>query len=210
MGWAALSCAVRHAECDSFRGLEVNPMSDSEQSLKILQKFVDGFSMDVGRVRAALDDEGTSPTHKKNLVGALNYLLDRMDMFPDHYKGIGFADDAMVLRIAAAQAVGEGAGARGLLGLAKEVSEVNELLGDLEEPVAKFVASLATRTVRGRTPEKILSDKDTRAVFDADLTRMVKAMSPETIDTSWMGSKAVVDELRKMIRHALKKEGFLK
>jgi hypothetical protein len=39
---------------------------------------------------------------------------------------------------------------------------------------------------------------------------MVKAMSPEKIDTSWMGSKAVVDELRKMIRHALKKEGFLK
>lgn len=184
-------------------------MSEAEEALQILQKFVDGFTMDVGRVRAALDDPGTPESARLLLVGGLSYLLDQLDMFPDHYRGIGFADDAMVLRVAAALALAEGATARGLAGLAKEERDVEKLLGDLAEPVRKLVAGLPARKVRGRSAEQVLKDKDVRAVFDADLNRALKKMTPEQIDTGWMGAAGVVDELRKMIRHGLKKAGQL-
>lgn len=185
-------------------------MAEADETLAKLQTFVDGFAMDVGRVRAAVDDESTPPGCRAILVGALNYLLDRLDMFPDHFKGLGFADDAMVLRLAAAQAVAEGAGSRGLFGLAKEAASVNQLAGELEAPLAKLIAALPDRVVRGRTAKAILASKDERAVFDADLNRAVKKFEVSKIDVSWMGAGGLVNELRKMMRHALTRDGFLK
>jgi hypothetical protein len=60
-------------------------MAASEVTLETLQKVVDGFGMDVGRVRATLADEKTPVEAQAILLGGLNYVLDSWDMLPDHY-----------------------------------------------------------------------------------------------------------------------------
>jgi uncharacterized membrane protein YkvA (DUF1232 family) len=183
---------------------------ESDEALKTLQKLVDGFTLDVGRVRAALDDPRTPVAAKRTLVGALNYVLDKLDIVPDHVKGLGAADDAIVLRVAAALAVGEGADFRGLLQLAKEALEVKRLLGDeLSGPLETMVAAMPGRRVKGRTADDIVASKDARAVFEADLSRALQQVAVGPIEASWMGSEGVVGELRKMVRHALRKGGFV-
>ncbi|MDX2019347.1 MAG: YkvA family protein [Deltaproteobacteria bacterium] len=184
-------------------------MSDTNSALGWLQKLADGFVLDLGRVRAALEDESVDHEGRLLLVGALQYALDSFDMFPDHFEGLGFVDDAFVLRVAAAQVVAQGASFRGLLLLAKETSQLEELLGPLYEPLGRFVAALPTKTIRGRTAAKVLSDKDVRAVFEADLNRAVGRIEPAVIDPAWMGVDGVVAELRRMIRHALERGGYL-
>ena len=83
-----------------------------DATLETLQELVNGFSLDVGRVRAALADDKTEEPAKKLLVGALSYVIDTWDMFPDHYRGVGLADDALVLRVACKLAQETGASHR--------------------------------------------------------------------------------------------------
>src|SRR3954467_14169317 len=98
-------------------------MSD-DAALEMLQKLVDGFSLDVGRVRAALAGDETEEAARRLLVGALSYVIDSWDMFPDHYRGVGLADDALVLRVASALALRAGANHRGLQHLAGQMNVV--------------------------------------------------------------------------------------
>ena len=184
-------------------------MAETNTSLVTLQKLADGFVLDIGRVRAALEDPGVSPENRRLLVGALQYVLDSFDMFPDHFAGLGYVDDAMILRVAAAQTVAEGASFRGLLALSKDTAEIERMLGKLYEPLWRLVKALPDKSIRGRTADQILADKDTRAVFEADLNRAVGRIEPGQIEPSWMGPDGVVGELLRMLRHGLEKGGFL-
>lgn len=183
-------------------------MSD-DATLAKLQELVDGFSLDVGRVRAALADEGTPPAAQRLLIGALSYVIDTWDMFPDHYRGVGLADDAMVLRVAAHLAQQQGGGHRGIQHLAGEIDVVRELLGDLVDPLEKFCAALPDRAVGGRKVDVILADKDVRAGFEGDLNRLAKKPQPVKITPPPTGPQALVNELRKMMKSALTKAGHL-
>lgn len=180
-------------------------MAAADDTLATLQKMVDGFALDVGRVRAALADDTTPKEAKAILVGALNYVLDTLDMFPDHYQGVGLADDAIVLRLAAVQAVGTGARGKPLQQLAQEARAAREILGDVTDRLEAFVEALPARPVRGRTAADILGSADVRAVFDADLNRMVKKPAGGPIALPPGGVKALVEELRKMVKSALDK-----
>jgi uncharacterized membrane protein YkvA (DUF1232 family) len=183
-------------------------MSD-DAALEMLQKLLDGFSLDVGRVRAALADEKTEEAARKLLVGALSYVIDTWDMFPDHYRGVGLADDALVLRVASSLALQAGASHRGLQYLAGEMNVVRTLLGELHEPLEKFCAALPARTFGNRTVATILGDADVRAVFESDLNRLAKKASPVKIAAPPPGAPPLVNELRKMMKSALAKEGFI-
>jgi uncharacterized membrane protein YkvA (DUF1232 family) len=132
-------------------------------AIALLQRLVDGFGLDVGRLRAALDDAQTPPGSRRTLVGALNYVLDALDIFPDHYQGLGLVDDALVLR-------------------------------------------LAERPVRGRAPAQILADPDMRSIFEADLNRLSKRHQTAKIEPIPGSDLAVLEELQRMIRAALKRE----
>lgn len=181
-----------------------------DSTLATLQELVDGFSLDVGRVRAALADDKTDPASQKLLIGALSYVIDTWDMFPDHYRGVGLADDAMVLRVAAHLAQQRGATHRGITHLAGEMPVVRELLGDLVEPLEQFCAALPERQVGGRKVDAILADKDVRAGFEGDLNRLAKKPQPVKISAPPTGPQALVSELRKMMKSALTKAGFVK
>jgi uncharacterized membrane protein YkvA (DUF1232 family) len=180
-----------------------------DATLETLQELVDGFSLDVGRVRAALADEKTEEPAKKLLVGALSYVIDTWDMFPDHYRGVGLADDALVLRVACKLALDSGASHRGLQHLAGEMNVVRTLMGELAEPLEKFCAALPQRTFGNRTVDTILADADVRAVFEGDLTRLAKKQTSVKIAAPPNGAAALLGELRKMMKSALTKAGFV-
>jgi uncharacterized membrane protein YkvA (DUF1232 family) len=178
-------------------------MAAEDETLESLQTLVNDFALDVGRVRAALADDATSDDAKALLVGALNYVLDTWDMFPDHYPVLGLVDDALVLRVSAHLAQQKGASHRGVLKLAGDMEVARELLGDLAEPFERLCATFPARKVRGRTAATILADADVRASFDADLTRLGKKDQPAQIEAPTQGSAALVSELRKMVKSAL-------
>ncbi|MBA3457861.1 MAG: hypothetical protein H0T42_32560 [Deltaproteobacteria bacterium] len=175
------------------------------QQLSVLQGFVDQYADDLGTVRAACADPSTPEPAQRVLIGALNYALDMLDMFPDHYKGLGVADDAIVLRLAAKLAVEVGAAHAGLVTLAAQATKVASVFDNLAAPLERLVAKLPEREVRGRTAAKILSHKDTRIMFDADVGREAKRHVAQPIDTSAEGPERALIELRKMVEHALKK-----
>src|SRR5688572_1586161 len=174
----------------------------AEEKVAVLQRFVDAFPNDLLAVRAALGEK-TPEAAQRFLIGGLNYALDMLDIFPDHYKGLGIADDAIVLRLAAKLAVGAGATDAGLVKLAEETSDVTAVFGELAAPLEKLVATMPDREVRGRTAAKIISHKDTRIMFDADVGREAKRHAPQQIDTKVEGPERALIELRKMIEHAL-------
>jgi uncharacterized membrane protein YkvA (DUF1232 family) len=175
-------------------------------AIALLQRLVDGFGLDVGRLRAALDDAQTPPGSRRTLVGALNYVLDALDIFPDHYQGLGLVDDALVLRLAAVQAVTDGAAHRGLRQLAADDRDVRAIVGSSYDGLYALVQSLAERPVRGRAPAQILADPDMRSIFEADLNRLSKRHQTAKIEPIPGSDLAVLEELQRMIRAALKRE----
>jgi uncharacterized membrane protein YkvA (DUF1232 family) len=180
----------------------------AEQKIAVLQRFVNTYGEDLLAVRAALAEPSVPEAAQRVLIGGLNYALDMLDMFPDHYKGLGVADDAIVLRLAAKLAVAAGASSTTLAALAAQADEVVSLFDKLAAPLEKLVATFPDREVRGRTAAKILSHKDTRIMFDADIGREAKRQTPQVIDTSVEGPERALIELRKMVEHALKKAGI--
>lgn len=181
----------------------------AEDQLEILQTFVDRYALDLKVVQAALADAGTPPAAQRVLVGALQYGLDMLDMFPDHFKGLGIADDAIVLRLGARLAVAAGASDPALAGLADETGEIAKVFPDLVGPLEQLVAKLPEREVRGRTTDRILSHKDTRLSFDSDVAREAKRHTPQPVDMTGGAERAII-ELRKMAEAALKKAGIAK
>jgi uncharacterized membrane protein YkvA (DUF1232 family) len=180
----------------------------AEDKLSVLQRFVDKFPEDLATVRAAVADASTPEAAQRYLIGGLNYALDKLDLFPDHHKGIGLADDAIVLRLAAKLAKASGAADPTIEALALDANNVFALFDDLAMPLEKLVAQMPDREVRGRTAAKIISHKDTRVMFDADVGREAKRLTPQPIPSKEGADRAII-ELRKMLESGLKRAGVL-
>jgi uncharacterized membrane protein YkvA (DUF1232 family) len=178
-----------------------------DDKLLVLQRFVNSFPNDLLAVRDALADASTPEAAQRFLIGGLNYALDMLDMFPDHFKGIGVADDAIVLRVAAKLAHTAGARHAAIEALATDANNVTALFEDLAGRLERLVAKLPDREVRGRTAAKILSHKDTRIAFDADIGREAKRHTAEPIAGSDGPGRAII-ELRKMLVAGLDRAGI--
>lgn len=179
----------------------------AEDKITVLQRFVDSFAKDLEAVRAVVADAHTPAEAQRFLIGGLNYALDMLDIFPDNMKGIGIADDAMVLRLAAKLAQKAGATAPAIEALATDSNLVTAIFEDLAGPLERLVSQFPDRDVRGRTATKIMSHKDTRVMFDADISREAKRVHPAPIVLK-DGPERTVIELRKMLESALKRAGI--
>jgi uncharacterized membrane protein YkvA (DUF1232 family) len=184
-------------------------MGRADEHIATLQRFIDEYPRDVAEVHSALDRNDLPDLARRVLLGALNYGLDLLDIFPDHYRGLGLADDAVVIRLAARHAVDAGAAAPVLSRLAAEAPAVEQLFAELAKPLDLLVQKLPEREVRGRTVSQILAQKDVRAVFDADIQRAISALKPTPIDTSSIGGDGALNELKRMTRASLKKAGLV-
>jgi uncharacterized membrane protein YkvA (DUF1232 family) len=182
-------------------------MTQAEDSLAVLERFVSGYTDAVSVAMEALTDEQTPEPARRVLCGVLNYVLDLLDIFPDHYQGLGVADDAMLLRLGAKKAVAAGAKQAALRELGAEAGDIETVLGELAAPLEEYVDKLSERTVRGRTVSQILADKAVFASFANDIQRQVSTYKAKPIDSS-LSADYHVSELRRMVKHALKKAGL--
>ena len=183
-------------------------MLTPEDKLLVLQRFVDNFSKDLVAVRDVVGDPSTPEAAQRYLIGGLNYALDALDMFPDHFKGIGIADDAIVLRLASKLAFAAGSKHPTVEALATDANLVIALFDDLAAPLERLVAQFPDRDVRGRTAAKILASKDVRVSFEADIGREAKRHVSAPVAGNETPERIVI-ELKKMLEAALKRAGLV-
>jgi uncharacterized membrane protein YkvA (DUF1232 family) len=183
-------------------------MTQAQESLAVITRFVDGYLDAVNTTMDALTDEKTPEPARRVLASALNYVLDLLDIFPDQYQGLGVADDAILLRLAARQAVTAGATQGSLRELAREADQVEAVLGELAAPLEKYLDLVADRAVRGRTVPQILSDKVVFGSFANDVQRQVASYKAKPIDET-LSADYHLGELKRMVKHELKKAGLV-
>ncbi len=114
---------------------------------------------------SAKDDAST-----RCLISGLNYIFKSLDLIPDGIDDLGFLDDAFVLRVASAQAAGEGAaaadGKRGIVDrLTEDARAIKDFLGADYGRLETYVAALRKGAARGRTVEEIATDSGIREQF---------------------------------------------
>lgn len=125
---------------------------------------------DVEALKAVVESAGADLLARKLAAGALSYLVSKMDLVPDWNVGIGFADDVMVMRLAAQLINNHDTGdlataASVALGrMSNEADAVSAFLGaQLFDKMRTYVSKLAEQEVRGRTPGNIVDDDEARA-----------------------------------------------
>jgi uncharacterized membrane protein YkvA (DUF1232 family) len=142
---------------------------------------------DATALRAAVEDGATPREAKRHLLGGLSYLLRKIDIVPDYLAGVGVVDDCFVLRLAAKLAVSTGLGDLGadqadaVKALAGACGPVETFLGDLYPKLEAMVKGFADETVRGRTSDKILDDKEAHAQFLRELHDELQSYAPKPI-----------------------------
>lgn len=140
-----------------------------------LNRWVIELPKDAEVLRQVLLDHRTGSRARRVAAGALGYLLRKIDLIPDHFLGLGRADDAFVLRIAAAQALEAGLdqladqSALEVLRLADEASLVQACLGGLYPRLWAYVAELAETSFRQRRTEQLLHAGEAQEQFLREL-----------------------------------------
>jgi uncharacterized membrane protein YkvA (DUF1232 family) len=119
---------------------------------------------------------------RRQIAATLNYLFRSLDLIPDGIEGLGFVDDAFVLRVGAERALssaGEGLdGDEVLPRLARDVALIREFLGPLYERLDAYVGTLERVVARGRTVEQILVDDAVRDEFTSELRGFADSYVP--------------------------------
>jgi len=143
----------------------------TEPDVRFLEAFVNwlkSLPADAELVAEAVRNSELSEATRRPLAAALNYLFKSLDLIDDGIEGLGFLDDAFVLRLAVAQA-GQGAPSN-LEVLAQGAELIDEFLGtELSARMGQYVHALGTSVVRGRSVDAILSDETVREELLAEL-----------------------------------------
>ena len=121
---------------------------------------------DAGALGAVVQAEGNDDV-RRYVTSGLNYIFKSLDLIPDGIDDLGFCDDALVIRVAAALAVeAEPSAKDGVVGrLADEAKSVEDFLGDDYPRLVAYVKGLRKGAARGRTVEDIMTDASARTSF---------------------------------------------
>jgi uncharacterized membrane protein YkvA (DUF1232 family) len=146
-------------------------MSDSDE------RFLDAFGAwlrtlgrDAELLGTVLGAEELGQGARKAAAGGLNYLFKSLDLIPDGIDDIGYLDDAFVMRVAAAQALQEGAREHAsAIRLGAENELVREFLGATFERLDRYVQGLRNGAARGRTVQDILDSAEVLEEFLDDV-----------------------------------------
>ncbi|HXS17638.1 MAG TPA: hypothetical protein VN764_10645 [Polyangiaceae bacterium] len=140
------------------------------------ERFIAAFSQslvslphDVKALLSALGDANLQPGVKRSLACGANYLRKSLDLIDDGVEGLGYLDDAFIVRLLCEQAQSRGPLPDELRTLAAEAELVRGFLGPLYERAERYVTGLEQLAVRGRSVEAIVSDAGCREELTADL-----------------------------------------
>jgi len=141
-------------------------------AIQTFKSWTETMRADVEALKAVVEASGADPAARRLAAASLSYLVSRMDLVPDWNEGIGFADDVMVMRVAALLLQNHDTGelpvsATVALGrMANESEQINEFLGGaLFDKLRAHVSKLMEQTVRGRTTGVIVEDAAARAAL---------------------------------------------
>jgi uncharacterized membrane protein YkvA (DUF1232 family) len=157
------------------------------EHIEHVKEWIKSFRQDVEIIKTVVTTEAVDGRARKYAAAALNYLVTRMDLVPDWNGTIGLLDDVMVLRVcldlARAYQVEkplEPEVRARVERLIDDTGDIEEFLGvELYAKLRKHCAGLNETTVRGRSPEQIVTDQAARKELfdeiDDDLVRMTEA-----------------------------------
>ena len=129
-----------------------------EQTLSAFDRYLKSLPEDALLLLDVVCDENQPEDMRRILAGGLNYLFKSLDLIDDGIEGLGYLDDAFVLRYVVGRAKEAGALPDALAALAQEAEVVTLVLGDLSGRFYRFVSSLSDSVVRGRSVEAIVTD----------------------------------------------------
>jgi hypothetical protein len=157
-----------------------------------LAEWTSQLPTDIQATFDLITNETVAGPGRRFLAGALSYTLTQLDLIPDH-EPAGAVDDAFVLRVAYGLAaehaakVGTDDAAR-IARLTNEEEEMRGFLGDaLYGKLRRLVVDAAEKEVRGRTPDRILSDARARADLKRELDAATKKMKVALADSDAAG-----------------------
>ncbi len=141
--------------------------------------WIRSLADDATALAQLLSSDSLPDEARRLLAGGLNYVFKSLDLIPDGLEGLGFLDDAFVLRTAAAFALStpgaKEADMRGVLArLAGDVPLIGQLLGHDAERLDRYVRDLTNGAARGRSVSEIVSDTGVRGAFVSELHAWAK------------------------------------
>lgn len=139
-------------------------MSDDveERALAAFGTWLKTLADDTRSVADAVNDEASPSEVRRPLAGSLNYFFKSLDLIDDGIEGLGYLDDAFVLRVAAAHARDKGSVSEAISTLADDAALIREFLGELSSRLESFVSGLESGTVRGRSVDAIVEEAAVR------------------------------------------------
>jgi uncharacterized membrane protein YkvA (DUF1232 family) len=172
-----------------------------------MKGWINSFAADVGVAQAVASATKLPRDARMVAVGALGYLVTRLDLIPDWEETCGILDDAMVLRVAMALATEAGVGElpaaalRDVGRLANEAEVVHELLGeDLWPRLKKYVADLAAKPVRGRTPASVVDDPKARRDLWNEVKDELKSFPPAPMSDPDAVQRTILGYLKQKLK----------
>jgi uncharacterized membrane protein YkvA (DUF1232 family) len=138
----------------------------SQRRLEVFTQWLKALPADVKALASILALREPEPV-RVAVVSALVYLTRNLDLIPDGIEGIGYLDDAFVLRTASALAVESvGVGApTAIRRLARDNDLVQEFLGSDYARFRTYVVGLRDHVAKGRTAVQIAaSDELAKAI----------------------------------------------
>src|SRR5260370_34567517 len=151
--------------------------------LDAFPQWIRSLAEDVTALAQLLSSDSLPVDARRFIAGGLNYVFKSLDLIPDGLEGLGFLDDALVIRVAAhlaAAAPGaKEADMRGVLArLSGEASLTTEFLGAESERLERYVRELTKGAARGRSVAEIIEDPAVRSVFVSDVPAWAKGYFP--------------------------------
>jgi uncharacterized membrane protein YkvA (DUF1232 family) len=146
-------------------------MSDDveERALAAFGGWLASLPSDTRTIAAAVSDEANPVEVRRPLAGGLNYFFKSLDLIDDGIEGLGYLDDAFVLRVAAAQAKRLGPVPEAVAALAADVELIREFTGEIFGRLEAFVSRLMSGVVRGRSVDAIVDDVAVREELIGDV-----------------------------------------
>lgn len=148
----------------------------SEQDARFLEVFgtwLRSLNDDARALGEVLGAEDHAEQVRRPVGAGLSYLFKSLDLIDDGIEGLGYVDDAFVLRVAVSRIPAdllEQEDAPAILRkLASQVELVREFLGEDYERLISFVDGLGQLSVRGRSVDALLEDPQVREEFLADV-----------------------------------------
>jgi uncharacterized membrane protein YkvA (DUF1232 family) len=147
--------------------------------LDAFPQWIRSLAEDVTALAQLLSSDSLPVDARRFIAGGLNYVFKSLDLIPDGLEGLGFLDDALVIRTAAhlaASAPGaKEADMRGVLArLSGEASLTTEFLGADSERLERYVRELTKGAARGRSVAEIIEDAAVQSAFVSDVHAWVK------------------------------------